>query len=555
MQNHRAKIYFITENTPIDINKFSRLLDVVVIIGLILAVAVYSLVTIDFKMQPFEDAAILMRYVENFAGGHGIVWNIGEQPVDGATDFLFMVFAAALVKLGLSAAEAVRFLVIFAHFLTVVIIYIANRRFYDAPIWAAGLSALYLGIGPGLLLIAAYFGTPVFGLLAALTWCCALYLVLRRVTHIWALAFALFGLVMGLIRPEGVILASLMLLAILYRLGWKRGRLVFFYFVLIFTVLGSLYFVWRWSYFGYPLPNPFYKKGGGQLYWSSLIASTINVFRFSLPFLITFVLALRSRETIRDAIFAAIPIVGFMAAFILLSEEMNYVGRFQYAVLPILLLSWYPLVKTVPQDFHLTDLRDLSWAHHVTAVLFGGFIFLAILGYQFSQRNIIRFTLDGRYDVATMLSEYQAKGYTLATTEAGLLPLYSGWRTIDAWGLNDKWIAHNNGRITAEYLAQNNPEIIMFHAYYSPIAALTGPNKNLEGDDWVDMTLTMQAYAEANDYVLAAAYGVIPFHAHYYYIRPDFPESVEIIERIRSMDYYWVMDVDGRTAIDFSRAQ
>jgi len=47
--------------------------------------------TFDFAAQPEEDAAILMRYAQHLAAGHGIVWNVGEPPVDGATDFLFML--------------------------------------------------------------------------------------------------------------------------------------------------------------------------------------------------------------------------------------------------------------------------------------------------------------------------------------------------------------------------------------------------------------------------------------------------------------------------------
>ena len=60
---------------------------------------------------------VSMRYAQHLAGGHGIVWNIGAAPVDGATDFLFMVAAAALIKLGLTVAQAVRGLGFAAHLL------------------------------------------------------------------------------------------------------------------------------------------------------------------------------------------------------------------------------------------------------------------------------------------------------------------------------------------------------------------------------------------------------------------------------------------------------
>lgn len=62
-----------------------------------------------------------------------------------------------------------------------------------------------------------------------------------------AVLFSLSGLITGLIRPEGVILAAIMLLAILFLLGWRRLVRVMATFVLIFFLLGGLYFAWRWS--------------------------------------------------------------------------------------------------------------------------------------------------------------------------------------------------------------------------------------------------------------------------------------------------------------------
>ncbi|MFX1277692.1 MAG: hypothetical protein ACFFAT_21950, partial [Promethearchaeota archaeon] len=63
-----------------------------IILILITALAIlYPLLLIGFKWYPHEDAAILMRYAKHLGEGHGIVYNIGEKPVDGATDFLFMV--------------------------------------------------------------------------------------------------------------------------------------------------------------------------------------------------------------------------------------------------------------------------------------------------------------------------------------------------------------------------------------------------------------------------------------------------------------------------------
>jgi arabinofuranosyltransferase len=63
--------------------------------------AIYAVRAFDFTLPPFEDAAMLMRYAENRSQGHGLVWNIGQAPVDGATDFLYTVMLAGISQLGI----------------------------------------------------------------------------------------------------------------------------------------------------------------------------------------------------------------------------------------------------------------------------------------------------------------------------------------------------------------------------------------------------------------------------------------------------------------------
>jgi len=135
--------------------------------------------------------------------------------------------------------------------------------------------------------------------------------------------------------------------------------------------------------------------------------------------------------------------------------------------------------------------------------------------------------------VARGLAPFADCGYSIALTEAGRLPLYSRWRALDAWGLNDQTIAHA-GHLTPAYLAQFNPHVIMFHAFFTPLAPATG-----KADEWQQMCLELQRYAEANHYELAAAWGPSPAEAHYYYVRRDFPDSERIIALIRGTRYTW----------------
>ncbi len=54
----------------------------------------------------FDDAAISMRYAENLAKGHGLLWNPGEPAVEGITNPLWTVWMAVLHLIGLPRAVA-----------------------------------------------------------------------------------------------------------------------------------------------------------------------------------------------------------------------------------------------------------------------------------------------------------------------------------------------------------------------------------------------------------------------------------------------------------------
>jgi hypothetical protein len=519
-------------------------IDAVAVAGLLVLVAAYVRLAIDLGGRPEEDAAMLLRYSKHVAAGYGVVWNIGETPVDGATDFLFMMLVAAAARLGATLDDAARGIGLAAHAATVVLIYLGARRLAGASPFLALVPSVFLALGPGLRQLAAAYGTPLFTLAGLLAWLAAWWLAeadedLRRA----AFAFAAAALVLGLARPEGVFLGGFMLLAVL---GARRGagaREILKPYLLLFLTVGLAYFVWHWVYFGYPLPNPFYAKGSGAPHWHSFRMAWRDVARLTFPFGLLLPLGACFRGSRRPALFALAPVVAFTCLWVLLSDEANYAMRFRTPLLPIVLVSATAvLADLVP--------RPKQPAPALRGVLALGAA--AALGFwQHMELRTIAPRRMGLYDTAVMLSDYAPRGFTLVTTEAGLLPLYSGWRAVDAWGLNDQWIAHK-GAITEEYLDRYRPEVVAFHAYFSPGTPDSGDRieHRALGPRWYRMVMTLRGYAESRGYVRAAVFGRNAYDTHWYFVRSGFPQSDEIVARLRGLDYWW----DGEPTVDWRDA-
>jgi hypothetical protein len=490
---------------------------------------------------PFEDAAMLMRYAQHLAHGSGIVWNIGERPIDGATDFLFMVVVAAAVRLGASIQNAVYAINVAAHLLSVALIFLTLRGLGGAKRALALFAAVALLVGPGSFYIDAYFGTPFFALAVTVAWAFAIAMACRPSGPLCA-AFALSALIMGLVRPDGVFLACFMLAAALWQLAaggrgaWIKPLWIkpIAWFVGVFGLLGGAYFLWRWHYFGQPLPNPFYKKGGGRLHIDGLKNSIRYVVKLIGPFWIFPCVGIVLSGRWRAVVFAMIPVAAFTGIWVLLSMEMDYQGRFQYAVLPIALMAFVPLANGAARGLRLPQWSELSpCTRRVGPVVIAAMALLFVWSKMRELQDQPMVSRNGILRIAQGLNAYAGQGYGMAVSEAGLLPFYSQWRALDVWGLNDRVIAHS-GRLDAQYLDDFHPDVIMFHVSFSPLIP-PSPDPRLRALD--QACLTLEDYAQGHDYELAAIWGPTPSDVQYFYVRRNLPDSAAIVNLIRRGPY------------------
>lgn len=475
------------------------------LLSLACAGALAAVLAVSVRSAPAEDAAILMRYVQHVAMGEGVVWNIGDRPVDGATDLLPLLAAAGLAALGASAEGAVKLVALAAHVATALVVFwVARSR---SPGWL--LAAIIL-FGPGWVYGNAGFVTPVFGLLAAL-----LVIATARGVTGWS---AVVAFLLVLTRPEGIALAGLVVGAVFVRERRLSGHAP----IAWLLVCLAAYAIWRRWYFGDWVPSPYFIKGGFRLHMDGVIASANFAGRFLWFALVPAAIAWRRGGPARGALVAAaIPVGGFALLWTLLSGETNFGGRFQYAALPLAAASlalasqlWWPAASRARSA--------------CVAVLAVAAIANAAQYRPFAMQ-------DGRLGVGQALARFTAAASprqpmtrTMAVTEAGLVPFYSRWRAVDALGFNDADVARR--RIDAARLDRERPDVLLVHRVL-PLDAR--PDPGTLDDRTAHAGEVLFSYARARGYVLVRAWGAHADDTQAYLVRSGAPDAADIVRAIR----------------------
>ena len=223
-----------------------------------------------YRRNVVDDAAISLVYARNLAQGNGLVFNVGER-VEGYTNFLWTLLIAPLYTLSGGNDEAFVLWVVRLCWLCnlgiVALLYVAGRRFWGRP-WLPMLFGLGVLVADQAFLAWGAFGleNPLLGFWFLL----AVVLALKPGNSIQRGAWLGLALLLAhLTRPDAGLFGAALLCASASRwLFGERSREV-----VVFTgaALASWvvpyagYFAWRWSYYGYPLPNTYYLKLGGEV--------------------------------------------------------------------------------------------------------------------------------------------------------------------------------------------------------------------------------------------------------------------------------------------------
>jgi hypothetical protein len=224
---------------------------------LVAAVIVAGVVHAAMLAWVCDDAFISFRYARNLIDGHGLVYNALER-VEGYTNFLWTLLLAGGMALGADAVRLGNALGIAFQLATVLVLLRASRRIAGA--WFP-IAALALSLHHHFKVFASCgLETSMFAFLVT-----ALVAVLLEAQRPRAFLLAgLIGTAAAMTRPDGLLvygIAGLFALALSLRARQARWFLA----ILAPGVLLYLpYFAWKWSYYGWPMPNTFYAKSAAH---------------------------------------------------------------------------------------------------------------------------------------------------------------------------------------------------------------------------------------------------------------------------------------------------
>jgi len=417
-----------------------------------------------------DDAFISFRYARNLAEGSGLVFNAGER-VEGYTSFLWTCASAGAIRAGLDPEMVIPAMGIAASLLLLAALYCWSRELTLPPAWALVAPAMlavnrsYAGWATGGL------ETRFFSLLiVTLAW--RLDVERRRdAANPRPLSAILAGLAC-LTRPEGWLSPVIRLLTHPWRSAragrGKENLRSLAIWLGVFASIAGTHLIWRMIYYDDWLPNSFRAKVPGLRLESGLVYLGLFALHHLAAPLAAACLALPAgfgrirsigASVARDLSGFALPFCATYVAYTALIGGDHFEFRFMDPVLPFLyvslaLFSWRCLASRASLPAPLWGRARAASAAGLLVVAAGVSAVLGFSGFDATLRfmgrersvSIVSMEAESAYldhwsRIGRWLARHAAQGESIAVAPAGAIPWYSGLRTLDMLGINDRDLA------------------------------------------------------------------------------------------------------------------
>jgi arabinofuranosyltransferase len=434
-----------------------------------------------FNGLVYDDAYIAYRFSNHWATGQGLVWNAGENPVEGFTSFAWVLLGTIFQLIGILPHTIMPWIGVAAWFIAIAVLV---PKLVDAILTdPADLdTSRQKGIKILVFLVVAANSALAFqafhGLETTLFVMAILLVTLQGIVSRTSgdfIKLAVFSLFLLMVRPDGaVIFIPIWLLTFLFSPGSRKNVLAG---LGVMLVLIGAYMAAKWLYFGYPFPNTFYIKEApealsGQYY----VRDYLTILSPLLIFMLYTAGRLGVVRTLTDKIFMILitPAILFTLAYIGINPILGTVYRFLIPSLPLFVLAglriWWLANEKADVEIQpkktilplaLESLLFLALALVTVNVVFNirvyrQYDFLKDYFGGIEQGLVPRGLL---LQAANRLSPPPL----MATGDVGAVPYYSNLPTLDIIGLADETIAHQG--LKHDYILARKPDLLILQDF------------------------------------------------------------------------------------------
>lgn len=487
-------------------------------------VTVFVVMCIAGSYPVFEDAFISFRYAQQFAEGHGLVFNPGER-VWGYSNFLWMVWLGGSTAMGVDTVLAARLSGMGLGIGVLLVLFRWVWKSHEQELAPALLVSLLLASNVHFVIAASNGMETMLFTLLTLVAVISFATCIESGSRIPNYAFWMF--LAALTRSEGPLL-------MVTALGWEawrflrdrdrihlqRGGLA----LLGFGVLWGGFELAMALYYGYPLPNSYYVKVAHS--YASVADGAKYVFGFLLDrnpmanghalfvSLIAACCLLDARRRARNQLLALFALSNFAFVVYVGGDFLVYCYRFIVPAVPLLLMllvsgaiairdrlessferarPWparlaFGLVAATLGVTNLTAARSplIPYFHpgaDRTTLLLDGLLESAQQPASIAERTVALFSTQNRSIppsgmVGQVLERHLSPGDVIATCQCGQIPYHlADFRIVDMCGLMDDHVAHNG--ITVEHLFEQGVDHLIL--YQNRTRHLHSPNTLFPG--------------------------------------------------------------------------
>ena len=437
-----------------------------------------------------DDAFISMRYAHNFVNGSGLVFNPGER-VEGYSNLAWVLYAGLAIKLNLAPLLILRITAVLAGMAALVLSWRAARILWPGAGMSALAAPLFLALNP---MLPRHSTTGLETVPFAALIMAGFVTSTKRPTSNSSGIFLLLLVLLVFMRPEGIVFALLFLFwrhagswlskvsspgstgDVLVE-GKPSSALMWIELSAILVVIVSM-FVWKWSYYGDPLPNTFYAKmtGEGRAFVEGIHYSLDFLRENGGAILVGLFLAnLFNRKLSLAFLFAAVIVAVQAGVVITAGGDWMHFYRFYVPVMPLIAAGCAAGLGIILQlNRQASGTKNLVGKWPLIVVMAGTMAIGYVNVYKVERetgRAVMPYVKNGSYltdgyrQTAQWIVDNTPPGSSVAICDIGLVGFHSERPVVDMFGLVDPHISRLAGRqhfkSDPEYVLGKHPDIVV----------------------------------------------------------------------------------------------